>query len=172
VDERGTEGFFDAILFLLIITVAFCLVLTSYLALVRTEEVATRDSAVLYARRSLASLLMSSIPDAFYVDPDGGRVPLENGTNIEQFLLEETYLVHHGMPVSAFSDCNLAVEETARSLVTGAYDFAVRAEVRTDGGLEDVLSFGVARSAAGYSAASDYIIYDETVRIELVLWWS
>ncbi len=97
---------------------------------------------------------------------------MENGTNLELFLLEETYLVHHGMPVGAFRDCNLAVEETARSLVTGAYDFAIRTEVRTDGGLEGVLSFGADRSAPGYSAASDYFIHDETVRIELVLWWS
>ncbi len=58
MDKRGTEGFFDAILFLLIITVAFCLVLTACLALVRTEEVATIRKVTFYNDTA------ATIPDA------------------------------------------------------------------------------------------------------------
>jgi hypothetical protein len=172
MDSFGQEGFYDAMLFLMIISVASCLVLSSTLILTRPDGGAARDAALEYARTSLDSMLSSTLPEAFYEGGDGGRVALGNNTTVEDYLLLETYLVARGKQVSAFSDCNRKVEMIARGLLTGAYEFSLRMEVAGESGLESVVSLGTLDSSSGYSASSDYSICGESIRIELVLHWA
>jgi len=159
-------------LFLTIISVASCLVLSTSLILMRPDEGAVRDAALAYARASLDSLLSSTLTEAFYEGRDGGRVALGNNTTVEDYLLEEAYLVSQGMQVSAFADCNGRIEMIARGLLTGAYDFSLETEIAGDRGFENVFSLGTLDSSSGYSAASDYSICGESIRIELVLHWA
>jgi hypothetical protein len=172
MDSVGQEGFYDAMLFLMIISVASCLVLSSTLILTKPDEGAMRDAVLEYARASLDSMLSSTLPEAFYEGGDGGRVTLGNNTTVEDYLLLETYLVSQGMQVSAFSDCNRKVEMIARELLTGAYDFSLETKIGGERGFENVFSLGTSDSSAGYSAASDYSVCGESIRIELVLHWA
>jgi len=172
MDSCGQEGFYDAVIFLMIISVASCLVLSSTLLLTRLDEGAARDSALNYARASLDSVLSSSLPEAFYEGSDGGRVELGNNTTVEDYLLVETYLVARGFSLSAFTDCNERIVTMARGLLTGAYDFSIKTKMAGDGGFEDVFSLGDADASPGYSASSDYSVYGDSIRIELVLRWA
>jgi len=172
MDSAGQEGFYDAVIFLTIISVASCLVLSSTLILASPDQSAIRDSALDYARTSLDSILSSTLLEAFYEGRDGGRVTLGNNTTVEDYMLLETYLVARGMQVSAFSDSNGRVEMIARELLTGAYDFSLETEISGERNFERVLTLGTSGNSAGYSAASDYSVCGEPIRIELVLRWA
>jgi len=172
LDSIGQEGFYDAMLFLTIISVASCLVLQSTLILTRADEGATRDIALTYARESLDSMLSSTLHEAFYEGAYGGRVVLGNNTTAEEYLLLETYLVAQGMKVDSFTDCNGQIATIARGLLTGAYDFSLEMKIAGSGGFEDVFSLGTLLASSGYAASSDYTICGESVRIELVLVWA
>lgn len=172
MDSSGQEGFYDAVLFLTIISVAACLVLSSTIILSRQDEGAARDAALEYARRSLDSILSSTVPEAFFEGRDGGRVALGNNITVEDYLILETYLVARGMQVSSFSDCNLGIETITRELLTGAYDYSLEISIAGERGFESVLTLGAADSSAGYSAVSDYSVCGESIRIELVLRWA
>jgi len=159
-------------LFLTIISVASCLVLSSTSILMKGDEDSARDSALSYARACLDSLLASTLEEAFYEGGDGGRVLLGNNTTIEDFLLAETYLVSQGMPVDAFADGNGRIEMIARALLTGAYYYSIETKVAGDRGFESVFSLGIPGPSSGYSASSDYSVGGESIRIELVLHWA
>jgi len=172
MDGGGQEGFYDLFIFLTIMVVAFCLVLSFSTALMTGEEERRSEDATDYARDSLRTLLSSTVDGAFYLNRDGTRVELGKGTTVERLLLEETYLVSKGREVKAFVECNSRVEAMSRALISGAYDVAIIGEELTSGGRRIWVTIGTHHESPGFSSAADYSVHGVSLRIKLVLWWS
>ena len=172
MDDCGQEGFYDAMLFLTIISVASCMVLTSAATLMGPDDAAARERALDYARQSLDSLLSSTLAEAFYTDGGGNRIDMGNNTTVEGFLLTETYLIVNGWREDAFHECNMRIERTARGLITGAYRVSLETGIFAAGVLEEAVALGDDRPSPGYSAVSDYSLHGASVRIGLTLWWA
>ena len=172
MDGGGQEGFFDAMLFLAIMSVTSCMIISSAATLIGPDDTETREDALRYARQSLDSLMASTMAETYYLDHGGRRLIMGNNTTVEGFLLAETYLIMKGWREDAFRDCNLKIERMARELLSGAYDFALEAGPAVNGGAEASTSLGNHHDSPGYAAVSIYSLDGASVWIRLTLWWT
>ena len=162
---------FDAFLFLTIISVASCTIVSASIVLTGSDDADRRNAAISYARASLDALLMSTLQDAHYLNDDT-PVAMGNDTTVEDFLLKETILISHGNPVEAFEDYNDRIEEMTRKLLTGAYRFTLRTRLFLDNGHRDLIVIGEPPPQSHYSAYSNYELPEYSLRIGLVIWFS
>ena len=169
--QAGTEGLFDAFLFLTIISIASCIVIGSMSDVLRLDDSERRDAAIKYAATSLDAILSTTMRNASYSDRDGSKIELRNCTTIREFLLDETFLLLHGWSQTSFEESNRFIERLARKLITPAYRYALVTGPAEEGD-NYLVMLGDDIAPVGYASSSSYVVHDVNIKISLVLWWA
>jgi len=172
MDSDGVEGLFDTFLFLMILSVASCIILNSIPTLMSSEDFERRDKAIRYADSSLEAILSSTLPNASYLGYDGGKIGLANDSTVKEYLLDETYLVWKGRQLSSFDECNSRIERMIERLVTPAYRSSLVSSIDDGGGFRNIFALGDAWDSAGYSSTRLFYVNGVAATVSLILWWT
>ena len=172
MNRLAVEGFLDAFLFLTIISVAYCIVFSSTSLYTDRDEYERNEAAVRYAASSLDAILTSTMLDAAFTDLDGENVRLANGTTVKEFLMDETYLVSSGWPLSSFEDGNERILSLLRRVIVPAFSPMLVTGISDVDSRETLITIGNPVPVVGFAACRTYYLLGISIEIKLALSWT
>lgn len=125
MNRRAQGSLFDAFLFLLVMLLSSVILVAYSNAAFQSADILRREEGLQYAGDTRAALMRTTLRSASYMDSSGQAVTLQNGTEIEDILLMEAYLVAHGLGEQNFADINSRIKNISRSLIRSEFLFAV-----------------------------------------------
>jgi len=125
MDNKGQSALFDSFLFLAIMLIASSLLLLYTTTSFQVEEVLSRQEGIEYVESTRTALLHSTLKEAWYYNATGDVVFVENGSSIEDLLLEELYLLDDGLSLENFEGYNSEINILARALVRDGFHYAL-----------------------------------------------
>jgi hypothetical protein len=127
-DENGQSALFDAILFLVIMIIASCLVSVYASQYSKNTDLIARENMMNYARDTSETVFGATLNFTWYEDIQGNVITKPPGnTKVMNLILEELYLLDSGLPRVNFAlGYEQDIKILLRNLIVPNYHFALK----------------------------------------------
>jgi hypothetical protein len=126
-DVEGQSALFDAVMFLVIMIVAYSLITVYAASHSKDVELEERQDMMEYARECAEVVLGATLSYTWYEDIQGRIIEKPPGdTTVLTLILEELYLMDFGVPEENFAlGYEKDIKTLTRNLVASSYHFAI-----------------------------------------------